>query len=123
MISCAERARHIDHVVSSLRVAYEDYRTSLTGRPFAQDLGDCGRPIQMPGDLGLDALSPELLGDAVEDLPRGHSRTTIGPVPRRSQVGVRLSFSLNCDALRVHGPPNVLFRPSLSGRLVPLPPA
>src|SRR5262249_61234622 len=49
-IACLEGPRQIEHVVSSLRVADYDQRTSLAGRPFAQDRGDRGRPSHICGD-------------------------------------------------------------------------
>src|SRR5262249_802708 len=57
-----------------------------------------------------------------EDRPQGHRRTTIGPSPQATEESARQSLSLICDALRVHRPPNVSFRPSLPGRLGPLSP-
>jgi hypothetical protein len=46
-------------------VAYQNQRANLAGSPFKQYLGDFGRPIQVPGDLGLDALGTKLLGEAI----------------------------------------------------------
>jgi hypothetical protein len=47
-------------------MTHQDQRASLASGPFSQYLGYFRRPVQMPGDLRLDALSLEVIGNAVE---------------------------------------------------------
>src|ERR1700720_3229904 len=92
-------------------MAHQNQRANLASRPFAQNLGDFGRPIQVPSDLSVYALCSELLGEVIEaggeyTKPPAQSPERLSRRPRRAPPSHSDVFRLGRlnGTIGAHGP-------------------